>query len=148
MGNRRSTKFKAIRIVITLLGLLGLAGAIALGVYSHRLVTTGVRADGRIVTVSVETDARNHRTYTPQFRFTDRKGLEHTVESNEASSYSGIYQVGDRVGVIYFPDGEENARLNEWGAIWSDTAIVAVVGLGLSAAAVLMWIDPKLDRKH
>ncbi len=106
-----------------ILGIGGLivAGGLALGYGSLKLVLYGERAPGAVTEIKREGDM-----YAPVFRFRLPGGEAREVKA--LGSGAPEFAVGDAVTVLYAPDDPDDFAVDDFGQLWLSTIIVTGFG--------------------
>jgi hypothetical protein len=105
------------------------------------------RAEGKIVRIEKRqqiTDNEMRRSaeyHYPEIRFRPESGGETTFLSEiGAGARAARYAVGQKIGVLYDPDGELPPMIDSWAGIWGPRLVHTVVGpLFIFAAALIYW---------
>ena len=109
----------------------------------HRLQ----RATGEIVRIEIRqesTDSDSGRTielHYPEVRYRPGGGGEQTFLSETGvGSRVSRYAVGQKITVLYDPDGEVGPMIESWSAMWSIPLVRAIAGpLFIAAALAIYW---------
>lgn len=106
-----------------ILGIGGLivAGGLALGYGSLKLVLYGDSAPGVVTEIRREGDI-----YAPVFRFRLPNGAPHEVKA--LGSGAPEFAVGDAVTVLYAPDDPDDFAIDDFGQLWLSAIIVTGFG--------------------
>ena len=106
-----------------ILGIGGLivAGGLALGYGSLKLVLYGDSAPGVVTEIRREGDM-----YAPVFRFRLPNGEAHEVKA--LGSGAPDFAVGDAVTVLYAPDDPDDFAIDDFGQLWLSAIIVTGFG--------------------
>jgi hypothetical protein len=105
-------------------------------------VNREVRAPGSVVDTVLQQDYGENSVFSyPVVAFTDRDGMNHTVQVSEGSS-PPEWAAGDAVTVRYDPAYPEGARIESWTSdllLWLLPGITGIVGIGFLLAAVFVF---------
>jgi hypothetical protein len=104
-------------------------------------------AEGVIVRVEKRqecTDTESGRTaeyYFPEIKFRPERGAGQTFTSEiGAGARSARYAVGQKIAVLYDPDGEIPPMINSWAGIWVPHLIHAIAGpIFIFGALLIYW---------
>jgi hypothetical protein len=109
-----------------------------------RLQASGVRTEaivaGHQKSESYDRDTRSTTTYYhPILEFTDREGRPQRVVMEEGGS-SIEYAESYPVQIIYTPGDPPAVRIASAGRLWLGALVPLILGLGILAVAVAIWI--------
>ena len=104
------------------IGLAIVAGGIALGWGSLRLVLQGEETPGEVIEI-----ARDGAMYVPVIRFRLRDGSWHEVR--DLGTGSPDFAVGDRITVLYRPDEPDSFVVDTFDRLWLSALIVICFGI-------------------
>ncbi|UYN93965.1 MAG: DUF3592 domain-containing protein [Enhydrobacter sp.] len=121
MASIADPTWRRISWLILGIGSLIVAGGLALGWGSLRLVLYGDRADGRVVEMVREDDM-----YAPVVQFRQRDGT--LLQVTDLGNGVPDFAVGDRVTVFYAPDDPGRFRLDTFGRLWESAVLLAGFG--------------------
>ena len=125
-------------LVLALGGLI-LAGGLALGLGSLRLVLHGEPVEGEVVEMRREGDM-----YAPVVRFRLASGESRTVK--DLGSGAPDFAVGDRVAILYMPQDPADFRIATFDRLWSMAIVVSVFGgIWLMFGAVAWGLSRGVD---
>lgn len=104
-------------------------------------------AEGKIVRIDKRqkvTDNESNRTaeyHYPEIRFRSESGEEMTFLSEiGAGARAQRYAVGQKIAVLYDPDGELPPMIHSWAGIWGPRLLHTIVGpLFIFAALFIYW---------
>ena len=105
------------------------------------------RVMGEIVRIEIRqesTDSDSGRTvelHYPEIRFRPERGGEETFlsESGVGSRVSS-YAVGQKIAVLYDPDGAISPMIESWAGMWSVPLVRTIVGpLFIAGALLIYW---------
>jgi len=121
----------------------GVRGLIRRFAARHRLRP----AEGEIVRIDkrqkvVDDDTRRTAEYHyPEIRFRPEVGATQTFLSEiGAGARAERYAVGQKIAVLYDPDGEIPPMIHSWAGIWGPNLLRAIAGpLFIFAAAFIYW---------
>lgn len=102
------------------IGLLLVVISLGIGSYEHRAITRGTITEGTVVG-NFRRAKRGKGGYTPEIKFQTRQGRDVVFMPSVASS-PPMYDVGERVRVVYQGDGEDARILSfglRFGLAWS-----------------------------
>lgn len=124
--------------IIVLAGCLLLIATAATGLHAWNFTRHAVKASGTIIEMRPRYDRESNSTsYSPTFRFRDGQGGEHTVDCN-FSTYPPLFQIGEKVNVLFRPDAPDKARIDSYWEVWGATTLLGgfsgvllCIGLGL-----------------
>jgi hypothetical protein len=121
-------------IAWVILGIGGLivAGGLALGHGSLKLVLDGERAPGVVTEIRREGDM-----YAPVFRFRLPNGEAHEVKA--LGSGAPEFAVGDAVTVLYAPDDPDNFGIDDFEQLWLSAIIVTGFGCFWLMFGAVAW---------
>jgi hypothetical protein len=114
------------------IGSLIVAGGLALGWGSLRLVLYGDHAEGRVVEIVREGDM-----YAPVVRFRLPDGIVHQVK--DLGSGAPDFAVGDHVTVYYAPGDPDRFRLATFGRLWESAILLAGFGFFWLIFGAVAW---------
>ena len=123
-----------------IVGPLGVVIALGAAVQRTALIVSGLRADATVI--GWRQSGSSHPTYAPVVQFTAIDGRTHTANSDVYGRQSA-YRAGQHVGVLYWPDNPDSARLDSFGALWMFPLVFGIVGSALSIVpgiVVAGWI--------
>jgi hypothetical protein len=122
------------RIAFIILGIGGLivAGGLALGYGSLRLVLYGEREPGEVVEIVRERDM-----YSPVVRFRLPNGETHEVKDLGAGAPD--FAVGDQVTVLYWPNDPDDFRLGTFERLWFSTIFLCGFGSFWLLFGLVAW---------
>lgn len=103
------------------IGMLFLAGALALGWGSLRHVLHAERADGDVIEMR-----REGSMYAPVLRFRLPSGQSRQVK--DLGSGAPDFAVGDKVTILYMPEDPDDFRIDTFDRLWFSSIFVAVFG--------------------
>ncbi len=129
------------RISWLILGIGGLilAGGLALGLGSLRLVLYGERVDAEVIELRREGDM-----YAPVVRFRLSGGETQTV--TDLATGAPDFAVGDKVTVLYMPQDPRDFRIDTFDRLWFSAIIVTIFGgFWLLFGAVAMALSRDVD---
>jgi hypothetical protein len=101
--------------------------------------------EGRIVRIdirqeSTDSDAASVEMHYPEIRFRTEQGVEQTFLSETGvGSRVSRYAVGQKITVLYDPDGEISPMINSWTGMWSVPIVKTVIGPLFVGAALLLY---------
>lgn len=105
-----------------------------------------LRAEGEIVRIEMVqkcTDYDMGRTaeyHYPEIRFYPAGGGEAKFLSEiGAGSRAKRYAVGQRIGVVYDPEGKVPPMIDSWSGRWGPHLLKAIVGPMLIGVAIFLW---------
>ncbi|MCF8533884.1 MAG: DUF3592 domain-containing protein [Reyranella sp.] len=125
-------------LVLAIGGLI-LAGGLALGLGSLRLVLHGEPVEGEVVEMWREGDM-----YAPVVRFRLASGESRMVK--DLGSGAPDFAVGDRVAILYMPQDPADFRIATFDRLWSMAIIVSVFGgIWLMFGAVAWGLSRGVD---
>ena len=104
-------------------------------------------AEGEIVRIEKRqetTDYESGRTaeyHYPEIKFRPLRGADQTFTSEiGAGSRVARYAVGQKISVLYDPDGKIPPMINSWAGIWATHLIHTIVGpLFVFGALLIYW---------
>jgi len=105
------------------------------------------RAEGEIVRIDIRhetTGSGSGRTaeyHYPEIRFDPGRGGEQAFLAEiGAGARARRYAVGQKIGVLYDPEGEVPPMIDSWAGIWFPHLVRAIVGpLFIGAAVFIYW---------
>ena len=137
---------KAVALLMIVAGLLCLLVAAAWAIYSWHLVSASMRATGRITQLIERCDGKGNSYFYPVFTYADRRGTEHTIDSN-VGTYPPPHRVGDTVVVLYTPGSEQDARIDDWSVLWGIPLLLVFLGVVGATIGVVVTIWPRITRR-
>lgn len=135
-------------MVAFLLGGLGLFAAGVGGLIRRFAVRGRLRpAEGEIVRIECRqecTDYESGRTaeyHFPEIRFRPERGGEMTFTSQiGAGARCSRYAVGQKIAVLYDPDGKIPPMIESWTGIWGPHLVRTIAGpIFICGAALIYW---------
>ena len=104
-------------------------------------------AEGEIVRIEKRqktTDTESGRTaefHYPEIRFHPERGAEETFTSEiGAGARTARYAVGQKIAVLYDPEGEIPPMVNSWAGIWVPHLVHMIAGpIFIFAALLFYW---------
>jgi hypothetical protein len=104
-------------------------------------------AEGEIVRIDRRqktTDSDSGRTaeyHYPEIRFRPARGSDITFLSEiGAGARAARYAIGQKIGVLYDPDGKIPPMINSWAGIWGPHLLHTIVGpLFVFGALLIYW---------
>ena len=122
----------ALPSIFLLVGIVLLASAAYYWTRTRALLTKGRDAVGKVVALEIippqQPGADEYESYAPIVMFKTAYGQDVRFTSL-SSSYPAAYAVGDRVPVLYTPDGSEAPRIRSFHDLWFLPAVLATLGL-------------------
>lgn len=104
------------------------------------------RAEGEIVRIEVRqktTDSDSLRTadyHYPEIRFrSESEGAKTFISEIGAGALAERYAVGQKIAVLYDPDGEIRPMIDSWAGFWMPHLIHAIVGPMLILVALFLY---------
>ena len=122
-------------------GAAALIGAVGFSLYALWFSHVAERADGIVLEMRERAENESERvTYAPRFRFHDRNGVAHTVDSS-FSSYPPEFQAGDQVRVLYLEADPQSARIDSRWQLWGIPRLMGILSgiYLLVGSAILFW---------
>jgi hypothetical protein len=102
------------------IGLLLIVVSLGIGTYEHRAITRGTVTEGTVVG-NIRRSRSGKSGYTPEVKFQTRQGKD-VVFMPGMSSNPPMYDVGEKLRVVYQGDGEDARILSfglRFGLAWS-----------------------------
>jgi hypothetical protein len=96
--------------------------------------TAAAAAEGLVVDVVVETDAKGSRMYSPVVEFTDTLGERFRFQEGVAVTGSPFFDKGERVPVLYERENPARAQIDSFSSSWLVPLLFAAFGL------IFMWV--------
>jgi hypothetical protein len=141
------------RYVVGLMMVAFLLGGVGLFAYGVRELVRRFAARGRlrpaegeIVRIEVRTEStgsdssRTAEYHYPEIRFRPGRGGEMTFLSEiGAGARAKRYAVGQKIGVLYDPDGEIPPMIDSWAGMWFPHLVRTIVGPLFIAAAAFIY---------
>jgi hypothetical protein len=127
-------KFLAVGVVLIAIG-------VPFFLKAWQFKATALHTPGKILQLERQTSGKDNKdvSFFPVFSFKDQAGAEHVIHSRVSTSYFDNFHVGDTVGVLYPANDPEQARLNNFFAIWLWPILFGGVGLIFSVVGILLW---------
>jgi len=107
---------------------------VVVGKISYELDTTGLRTQGEVVQI-IEAQDGSQRAV---FQFMDAQGQIHRVRDSTQSSFK-LYDVGEKVPLVYSQDNPSDARKNNSAAIYFGPILLGAMSLLFYGGAALIW---------
>ena len=104
-------------------------------------------ADGEIVRIEKRQAVTNYESgrtaeyHYPEIKFRPQRGGDQTFTSEiGVGSRASRYAVGQKIGVLYDPNGKIPPMIHSWAGIWATHLIHAIVGpLFVFGALLIYW---------
>jgi hypothetical protein len=127
---------------------VGLFAAGLLGLIRRFMARGRLRpAEGEIIRIDVRTEhtgsdsSRTADYHYPEIRYRPGRGAEQTFLSEiGAGARAKRYAVGQKIGVLYDPDGEIAPMIHSWAGIWFPHLVRTIVGPLFVGAAVFIYV--------
>lgn len=129
---------KLIGILLLISGSVCLLGGGATAIYSYHFSVTAQRTTGEVIQL-IQRRSNGADALYPVFRYTDRNGVSHTVDSN-TGSYPAAHQIGDSVTVLYVPGSENSAEIGDWFNIWGISLVLGIIGISHLAIGIVLCL--------
>jgi len=91
---------------------------------------------------TAESDSgRTSEYHYPEIRFRDARGIEQTFLSEiGAGSTVRRYAIGQKIGVLYDPEGKVLPVINSWAGLWGPNLVRTIAGpLFIFGALLICW---------
>lgn len=126
------------------IGVLLLTASVYCFIPARQFDSSALHVPGRIVKLERRGSGRNGNEVSvyPVFTFVDQSGTAHVIHSSQTRAWSdrwARYAVGDTVEVLYLAGDPEQARLNDFMAIWGGTALLGAGGLLFMLVGAILW---------
>jgi hypothetical protein len=129
---------KLLALIFLPLGLAFLVYGVSDLLQVRAFASLAVEAEGTVIAMQ-----EGATKYYPRVRFQTRHGQ--TVEFDAANgSNPPLYEVGERLPVLYLPDNPRYAVINTFIELWLGPLIYAAVGLLLLVTAWLDWLKSRM----
>ncbi len=135
----------ALFIVFSIFPLTGigmLIGAFSSYRNTSSFVNEASRAEGTVVDIVLVDMVNTRRTsivYKPTINFINQKG-EKVEFTSSVGTNPPSYSKGQKVEVLYRPTELQNAQINDFGSLWSDSIILGAMGGGFFIVGILIII--------
>lgn len=143
--------------IFPLTGIGMLIGAFSSYRNTSSFVKEASRAEGTVVDiVLVDMGVNTRRTssvYKPTINFVNHEG-EKVEFTSSVGTNPPSYSKGQKVEILYRPTEPQNAQINDFGSLWSDSIILAGMGGGFFILGIIVVITFALalsglsDRKN
>jgi hypothetical protein len=107
-----------------------------------RFRSDAVVAEGLVVDVVVDTDAKGSRTYSSVVEFTDNMGERHRYQEGVAVTGSPFFDKGERVPVLYERENPSRAQIDSFSSSWLVPLLFASFGL------IFMWVGRIIGKRE
>ena len=121
-----------------ILGAVMLVAAVLWALYQWSFRSNARRAEGLVVDVAVETDARHSRLYHPVVEFTDHRGELVRFKEGVAVTGSALFDKGERVTVLYMPENPSQAQIDTFSSNWLGPILTVLFGLAFMGVAFVI----------
>ena len=132
------------RILAGLAPLLIVAGIIG-AVNEWHFIRTAHRAEGTVVEM-IERRGEHGVTYAPVYTFKVQTGQVQKVHSR-SSSYPPVYQVGDKITVLYRSSSPRDAQILRFFDMWGWMAIAGGIGILYGIIGPILLIAVRKQRE-
>jgi len=97
--------------------------------------------DIRQTTTDSDSGGRTSEYHYPEIRFRDARGIEQTFLSEiGAGSTVRRYAIGQKIGVLYDPEGKVLPVINSWAGLWGPNLVRTIAGpLFIFGALLICW---------
>jgi hypothetical protein len=125
-------------VIFSLAGLPFLGLGIFQVIENVQMLGTFARAEG-VVVENIWQNFAEGSAYVPRVEYTAPDGQTHSF-TDGVGSLPADYRVGERVPVLYDPQGAQPARIHSWGRLWFGPVMILAVGMVPILAGVIGYV--------